>query len=177
MTTHTDAGFQIRNADKTDVHVISTLAHVIWPDTYAAILNEAQLKYMLDHFYSEDSLKKQMDDGQHFLLALSNAETVGFASYAHGNKTGEFRVHKLYVHPLLHWHGFGKKLLDRIIKDVKPKGATTLVLNVNRYNRAIHFYEKYGFRKTGEEDIAIGEGFFQNDFIMEMDISAQGAIE
>jgi ribosomal protein S18 acetylase RimI-like enzyme len=170
MTTHTDTGFQIRNADKTDVHVISTLAHAIWPDTYSSILNEAQLKYMLDYFYSEDSLKKQMDDGHHFLLALSNAETVGFASYSHSNKAGVYKIHKLYVHPMLHGHGFGKKLLDRIIKDVKPKGTTKLSLNVNRNNRAINFYENYGFRKAGEEDIAIGEGFFQNDFVMEMDI-------
>jgi len=170
MTTHTDTGFQIRNADQTDVHVISLLAHAIWPDTYGSILNDAQLNYMLNYFYSEDSLKKQMDDGQHFLLALSNAETVGFASYSHSNKTGLYKVHKLYVHPMLHGHGFGKKLLDRIIKDVKSKGGTTLSLNVNRNNRAISFYEKYGFRKVGEEDVAIGEGYFQNDYVMEMDI-------
>jgi len=170
MTTHTDTGFQIRNADQTDVHVISLLAHAIWPDTYGSILNDAQLNYMLNYFYSEDSLKKQMDDGQHFLLALSNAETVGFASYSHSNKTGLYKVHKLYVHPMLHGHGFGKKLLDRIIKDVKSKGGTRLSLNVNRNNRAISFYEKYGFRKVGEEDVAIGEGYFQNDYVMEMDI-------
>jgi diamine N-acetyltransferase len=170
MTTRTDTGFQIRNADQTDVHVISLLAHAIWPDTYGSILNDAQLNYMLNYFYSEESLKKQMDDGQHFLLALSNAETVGFASYSHSNKTGLYKVHKLYVHPMLHGHGFGKKLLDRIIKDVKPKGGTRLSLNVNRNNRAISFYEKYGFRKVGEEDVAIGEGYFQNDFVMEMDI-------
>ena len=170
MTTHTETGFQIRNADKTDVHVISLLAHAIWPDTYASILNDAQLNYMLNYFYSEESLKKQIDDGQHFLLALSNAETVGFASYSHSNKTGAYKIHKLYVHPMLHGHGFGKKLLERIIKDIKSKGATKLALNVNRHNRAIHFYEKYGFKKVGEEDVAIGEGFFQNDFVMEMDI-------
>lgn len=103
-------------------------------------------------------------------MHYQNAETVGFASYAHGNKTGMFKVHKLYVHPMLHGHGFGKKLLDRIIKDVKPKGATAITLNVNRNNRAVNFYEKYGFKKIGEEDVAIGEGFFQNDFIMELSI-------
>ena len=175
MITHTDTGFQIRNADETDVHVISTLAHAIWPDTYASILNDAQLKYMLDYFYSEESLKKQMEEGHHFLLALSNAETVGFASYSHGNKTGEYKVHKLYVHPMLHGHGFGKKLLDRIIKDIRPKGATALALNVNRNNRAINFYEKYGFKKVGEEDVAIGEGFFQNDYVMEKDLTEADA--
>lgn len=170
MSSHTDTGFQIRNADKTDVHVINMLAHAIWPDTYADILSESQLKYMLNFLYSEESLKKQMEDGQHFLLALSNAETVGFASYAHGDIAGTFKVHKLYVHPMLHGHGFGKKMLDRIIKDVKPKGALRLQLNVNKHNRAFHFYEKIGFTKVGEEDIAIGEGYFMNDFVMEKNI-------
>jgi ribosomal protein S18 acetylase RimI-like enzyme len=170
MSTLSETGLVIRNADKTDVHVISTLAHAIWPDTYGSILSEGQLIHMLDLFYSEESLKKQMDDNHHFLLALSNAETVGFASYSHSNKTGEYKVHKLYVHPMLHGHGFGKKILDRIIKDVKPQGATKLILNVNRKNRAVDFYERYGFKKAGEEDIAIGEGYFMNDYVMELDI-------
>lgn len=170
MTSNTETGFQIRMADKTDAHVISTLAHAIWPDTYRDIHTEAQLYYMLHLFYSEESLKKQMDEGQRFLLALSNAETVAFASYSHGRRAGYFKVHKLYVHPMLHGHGYGSKLIARIIRDVKPKGAQVLELNVNRYNRAVNFYEKMGFRKTGEEDIAVGEGHFMNDYVMEMPI-------
>ena len=170
-TSHTDTVFQIRNADRTDVHVISTLAHAIWPETYGSILGQDQLQYMLRMMYSEESLKKQMEEeDHHFLLALMNAETVGFASYSHAQKAGTYKVHKLYVHPMLHGHGFGKRLLDRIIKDIKPTGASKLQLNVNRNNRAINFYEKYGFKKIGEEDIAIGEGYFMNDFVMEMDI-------
>jgi ribosomal protein S18 acetylase RimI-like enzyme len=99
-----------------------------------------------------------------------NAETVGFASYSHADKTGTYKVHKLYVHPLLHGKGFGKKLLDKIIEEIKPTGATKLRLNVNRQNRAKGFYERYGFAVIGEEDIAIGEGYFMNDFIMEKSI-------
>lgn len=167
MSSHTDTGFQIRNADKTDVHVISTLAHAIWPDTYSQILSQPQLHYMLNLFYTEDSLRKQMDEGHYFLLALSNAETVGFASYSHAGQVGVFKIHKLYVHQMLHGHGFGQKLLERIIKDVVPKGATALQLNVNRHNRAVKFYEKQGFVKIGEEDIAIGEEFFMNDYVYE----------
>jgi diamine N-acetyltransferase len=170
MTTHTDTGFVIRKADTTDVHVIGTLAHAIWPETYGSIISKPQLQYMLDLFYSEESLKRQMEEGHEFLLALMNAETVGFASYSHSDKAATYKVHKLYVHPLLHGKGFGQKLLDRIIKDIKAKGATKLRLNVNRHNRAISFYEKYGFKKIGEEDLAIGEGYFMNDYVMEMDI-------
>ena len=167
MSVEIDHVLVIRRADETDINVISTLAHAIWPDTYGNILSEAQLKHMLDLFYSHQALEKQFDEGHVFLIALMNAETVGFASYSHANKTGVYKVHKLYVHPMLHGKGFGKKLLDTIIGEVKPTGATTLLLNVNRHNPARDFYEKYGFKVIGEEDIAIGEGYFMNDYVME----------
>lgn len=161
----------IRKADETDIPVISTLAHVIWPDTYRSILSEAQLKYMLDLFYSHESLQKQFTEKQVFLIALMNAETVGFAAYSHGSKVGVYKIHKLYVHPLLHGKGIGKQLLDRIVHDIQPLNAATIQLNVNRNNRAIDFYKRYGFEIAGQEDIAIGEGYFMNDYVMEKEIS------
>lgn len=157
----------IRKADKTDIPVISILAHAIWPETYGSILSEAQLKYMLDLFYAHESLEKQFDDNHVFLIALMNAETVGFASYSHGNKAGMYKVHKLYVHPMLHGKGIGKQLLDRIIEDIRPLGAKTIQLDVNRHNPAKSFYERYGFAVAGEKDTAIGEGYFMNDYVME----------
>jgi diamine N-acetyltransferase len=157
----------IRIADKTDIQSISILAHAVWPDTYSSILTEAQIKYMLELFYSHGSLAKQMDEGHIFLIALMNAETVGFASYSHGNYKGIYKVHKLYVHPMLHGKGFGKTMLDAIVEDITRKEAVAMQLNVNRHNRAKSFYERYGFKIVGEEDIAIGEGYFMNDYVME----------
>lgn len=170
MSITSDQVFQITKANETDIPVISMLAHAIWPETYISILNRSQIDHMLDLFYSHESLEKQFKENHIFLIAFMNAETVGFASYSHADKAGVYKVHKLYVHPMLHGHGFGKKMLDRIIKDVKPLGATVLRLNVNRQNKAKAFYEKYGFTVVGEEDIAIGEGYFMNDFVMEKSI-------
>lgn len=160
----------IRKADETDIGVISTLAHAIWPEAYGSILSEAQLKYMLDLFYAHESLKQQFDENHVFLIALMNAETVGFASYAHGDKAGIYKIHKLYVHPLLHGKGIGRKLLDEIASEVKPLGAKAIQLDVNRHNPAKDFYEKYGFAVIGEKDTAIGEGYFMNDYVMEKQI-------
>lgn len=158
---------EIRIADTTDIPVISRLAHAVWPDAYGSILSEAQLKHMLDLMYSHESLAGQMENGHVFLIVLVNAETVAFASYSHGPVAGAYKVHKLYVHPMLHGKGFGKKLLERIAGDTRGLGATRLQLNVNRHNPAIAFYEKLGFRIIGEEDIPIGEGYFMNDYVME----------
>ncbi len=157
----------IRIADKTDIPSINILAHAVWPDTYNSILSEAQIKYMLELFYSHKSLEKQFDEGQVFLMALMNAETVGFASYSHADYKGIYKVHKLYVHPMLHGKGFGKTMLDVIVQHIINMEAAAMQLNVNRYNRAVSFYERYGFKTIGEEDTAIGEGYFMNDYVME----------
>ena len=60
----------------------------------------------------------------------------------------------------------GKLLLHHVIDLVKAKGAKTLLLNVNRNNKAKEFYEHLGFKVISEEDIDIGEGYFINDYIM-----------
>lgn len=170
MSTSAETQTVIRKADKTDIDMIGRLAHAIWPDTYGNILSEAQIKYMLDLFYSHESLEKQFDEGHVFLIAMMNAETVGFASYSHANKAGVYKVHKLYVHPMLHGKGYGRILLDKIADDVKKLDGNKLQLNVNRHNRAKTFYERYGFTVVGNEDIAIGEGYFMNDYVMEKEI-------
>ena len=60
----------------------------------------------------------------------------------------------------------GKILLDFIITDIHPNGATNLELNVNRHNKALGFYQRSGFTILREEDIDIGNGYFMNDYVM-----------
>ena len=60
------------------------------------------------------------------------------------------------------------KFLNYVITEIKKTGATSLQLNVNRHNKALHFYEKQGFKIIREEDIDIGEGYFMNDYVMEL---------
>ena len=44
-------------------------------------------------------------------------------------------------------------------------------LNVNRHNRALHFYERMGMRKLREGDFPIGGGYWMNDYIMGLEIA------
>jgi ribosomal protein S18 acetylase RimI-like enzyme len=41
---------------------------------------------------------------------------------------------------------------------------------VNRENKAIGFYNKLGFTIIAEEDIPIGNGFFMNDYVMQISL-------
>lgn len=158
----------IRPADTSDVAMIEQLARRIWPATYSNILTPEQLNYMLDYFYDPASLEKQMTEmNHHFIICTLNEEPVGFASWSLIDKTGIYKLHKLYVDTAIQGKGIGKKLVDYIEEKLLANKAAALRLNVNRHNKARQFYEKIGFSIIGEEDVDIGHGIYQMDYIME----------
>lgn len=157
---------QIRTALKEDITDIERLARETWPVTYANILKPEQLNYMLDYFYNPAALEKQMTQGHSFIICTLDNKPVGFASWSQ-IETGVYKLHKLYVDTNTQGKGIGRKLIDHIIDKLQAEKAVALQLNVNRYNKARDFYEKLNFVIIGEEDVDIGNGIFQNDFIME----------
>jgi GNAT superfamily N-acetyltransferase len=160
----------IKSAAFSDLPVIHNLAHRIWPRAYCDILSREQLEYMLEEIYSLASLQNQFVVLRHnFILVFDNEMPVGFASFSPKEENGTiYRLHKIYVLPQQQGTGTGKLLLTHIINLIRPLGATSLELNVNRYNKARVFYEKQGFIISGSEDIDIGQGFFMNDYVMKL---------
>lgn len=158
----------IQYAGEEAIEDIRNIVNEAWPLAYGNILEPAQLKYMLHLIYDPTALKRQMRVLEHqFLLARNGNASIGFASYApHPDSHSIFHLHKIYVLSGYQGKHIGKLLLDHVILEVKNKGASALHLNVNRYNKARHFYEKQGFQILSEEDIDIGEGYFMNDYVM-----------
>ena len=160
---------EIKPAGINDLSTISKLAHAIWPSAYSSILGEAQLEYMLNLIYSISSLEHQYNSLKHkFLLVLDNEVPVGFASFSSHEDSTVYHLNKIYVLPGQQGKNTGKKILTFILDEIKKIGATSLQLNVNRHNKALHFYEKQGFKIIREEDIDIGSGYFMNDYVMEL---------
>ncbi len=157
----------IRTGISADIPFIQGVAVGTWPATYGKILKEDQLDYMLGLFYSESALQEQMNNGHTFLIAEAGDNAIGFASF-NLIDTAVYKLQKLYLLPVAQGTGAGKLLLNEVIERIKAKGCKKLHLNVNRYNNAKGFYEKMGFAVISEEDIAIGNGYFMNDFVMEL---------
>jgi GNAT superfamily N-acetyltransferase len=166
-----DETLSIRPGDLEDINSIGFLAQQIWPVTYGHIVPPVQMQYMLNLFYSPGSLRKQMAEENHqFLIVEQDEEAIGFASWGASQSPEVFKLHKLYVLPGQQGKGLGRTMLQYIFEAIRPEGAKTLQLNVNRYNKACQFYEKMGFVVVKEEDIPIGEGYFMNDYVMEIPV-------
>lgn len=156
-------------ATANDFNTIEKIARQTWPEAYGTFLSAAQLNYMLDAFYSEETLLKNLTEkNHHFLLYKEDGETLGFASYEHYYKDERVtRIHKLYLLPDTQGKGIGKQLIDEVVKLARENQMERLTLNVNRYNKAQYFYLKYGFEIVKEEDIEIGNGYLMEDYVMQ----------
>jgi ribosomal protein S18 acetylase RimI-like enzyme len=161
----------IKKATEADIPLIRDLTMQVWPHTYTPILGPEQVAYMIGLFYSPEALAKQMQDYHHrFIICYNDNKAAGFASYS-GYEPGIFKLHKLYVLPELQGMGIGRFMINNIAGELTGEGVRSLRLNVNRYNTsAIGFYEKTGFKHHMEEDIDIGNGYFMNDHVLELEL-------
>lgn len=159
----------IHEAAAIEIPVIRSLIHQVWKPTYREILSEEQMDYMLEQMYAEPVLRGQMEAGHVFLILTGDQSPLGFAGieFDHGEK-GTCKLHKIYLLPETQGKGMGKMLLHAVKEEARSHHQERLLLNVNRYNKARYFYEHLGFRVIAEEDIDIGQGYFMNDYLMEL---------
>jgi ribosomal protein S18 acetylase RimI-like enzyme len=151
---------------------IRAIANEVWPVAYGTILSEAQLEYMMEMMYSVSSLQNQANEKKHrFILAKEEETVLGFAAFEFNyGKKPKTKIHKIYILTAAQGKGIGKELIDFIASEAKQRHQKALILNVNKNNKAIRFYERIGFSISFEEVINIGNGYVMDDYVMEKSI-------
>lgn len=162
----------IQNNTDENFNDIRVIAAEVWPIAYGAILSQAQLDYMMEMMYSVSSLQLQSNAKKHrFILAKEDETVLGFASYEFNyGKKPKTKIHKIYIFSNHQGKGIGKKLINFIVNESKLRHQKGLILNVNKKNIAIRFYERIGFEISDEEVIDIGNGYVMDDYVMEKSI-------
>ena len=157
----------IRAADVNDIATIREIANITWPVAYGSYISKAQLDYMLDMMYSDNSLLEQMNKGHQFYIAEQHNNPIGFASVSKEEEKS-CKLNKLYVLPTAQKTGAGKALLQKSIDYAISHAANCLYLQVNKQNNAQHFYNKHGFTVREASILEIGGGYIMDDYIMEL---------
>ena len=158
----------VRTATVADIPLIRKLTFVIWPQTYCSIISKEQINYMLEMMYNPTTLQKQMEeDVCTFIIVYDDKEPVAFASY---NETEQqvWKLNKIYILQSQQGKGTGKFIINFIVAEIKANHAKALQLQVNRQNKAKDFYERLGFKIIQTADFDIGNGYFMNDYVMEL---------
>ena len=157
----------VKKADVEDIPLIRELTFAIWPQTYSSLISKEQVDYMLQMMYSPASLQQQMKDGSTFIIVYEDTLPVGFAAYKPIDPL-TWKLDKIYILSSQQCKGTGKFIINFIVDEIKNKHAKALQLQVNRENKAKDFYEKLGFKIIQTANFDIGNGYFMNDYVMEL---------
>ena len=127
---------------------------------------------MLNWMYSIQTLQENLRNG-HFYFAISmNEQDVGFLDLEPNNPIeGNMKIQKIYVLPEFQGMGLGYELMKQAFNFAKENQMNSMTLQVNRNNKAVEFYKKFGFEIIDEQDFDIGNGYYMNDFIMRFKIN------
>ena len=165
--------YTIEQANLEDRDTIREIASRTWEPTYRNILSKAQIDYMFEMMYSLENLRKQMVELHHqFFIIRADGRPVAYLSIEpkSGNR---FNFQKIYSLPEMHGKGVGRFIIEQgvsYLKSIHP-GPFTVKLNVNRHNPAVGFYKHMGFHEAATRDFPIGNGYYMNDYIMQMEVS------
>ena len=171
-------GYEIIKAAEGDLQSVHDMAEVVFRHTYRDILSPEQMEYMMDWMYSLPNLRRQLEDGHEYFIALRDGQPCGYVSVQpEGHADGQrvvYHLQKIYVMPSEQGRGLGRIMFERALKHINDKenGAPVHVeLNVNRNNPAVGFYEHLGMKQLRQGDFPIGNGYYMNDYIMGLDLN------
>lgn len=160
----------VRKALVEHIPLIRELTFKVWPQTYAQLLSQQQIDYMLHLMYSETVLQNQIaEEGVTFIIIYDDEFAVAFASY-NETKPQIWKLNKIYILQSQQGKGTGKFIIDFIISEIKQQSAKALQLQVNRQNAAKHFYKKLGFEIIETADFEICNGYLMEDYVMQLSL-------
>jgi ribosomal protein S18 acetylase RimI-like enzyme len=167
----------VREATTEDAALIADLSRQTFYDTFAADNNPADMqKFMNEQFTMESLIDEVGAPGNIFLLAYADEEVAGYARLREKsepllNYIPSLEIARIYAITNMIGKGIGKKLMEASIDRARIMQKEIIWLGVWEKNqRAIEFYERFGFEKFAEHDFVLGDDV-QKDWLMKKQLS------
>ena len=154
---------------------ISVLAGVIWREHYTSIIGAAQVEYMLDKFQTGEQIYEDIINNNFvYFTAENTAETdehksmVGYAACV--PKEDCLFLSKLYVHKDYRRKGISRCFVNEMIALCKSEYQFNRIrLMISKINHdSYNAYLRMGFKNIDSVKVDIGNGFFMDDYVMEL---------
>ncbi len=171
----------IREATPDDAAMIADLSRQTFYDTFAPDNRKEDMdKFMNEQFTREALMEEVGAPGNIFLVAFSDGEIAGYARLREKteklfNYAPTLEIARIYAATHFIGKGVGKKLMEASIAYARMLQKEIVWLGVWEKNqRAIEFYERFGFEKFAEHDFQLGDDL-QKDWLMKKHLADGGA--
>lgn len=162
---------KILRAAKEHATILSHISVKTFYETYGNYNTADDMKNYTEKHFGVQQISEEICSGEkQYFMAYFNSLFAGYAVLKNWEKEREQKsiaeVARIYVLNEFKGKNIGSKLIAQCISTAKQDGYKTIQLGVWQENKqAIHFYEKMGFRITGEQTFLLGEDL-QQDWIM-----------
>ena len=165
----------IRYGTVADAQLLSELGAKTFSDTFAKDNTPENLAAYLKSSFSPEIQRKELAEPEViFLITEYEGIPIGYAQLILDSKdeviTGlhPLEIRRIYASQAHLGKGVGKELMQATMHEAQRRGCDCIWLGVWEKNqRAIDFYEKWGFRKVSTHIFSVGDDP-QTDFIMEL---------
>jgi ribosomal protein S18 acetylase RimI-like enzyme len=163
----------IRLATSKDAEIIADLSRQTFYETFALQNTTSDMeKFMNEQFTREKLIEEVNEPWLIFFLALNDNEPVGYLKLRDGAVPSDLvgqsciEIARIYSIERMIGKGVGKKLMQASHEMAKERKKQVLWLAVWKENqRAIDFYNRWGFEIFGEQDFVLGDDV-QRDWLM-----------
>jgi diamine N-acetyltransferase len=165
--------FTIRKVNADDAVLLAELSARTFKSAYRAQLTDRELSDYTASTFSLDRIQTELNDPAcKFLLAYEGDTAIGYAMLRKDDPpdsvTGPKPVElaRIYLTENVIGKGYGTTLMETCLKTAQKDGHEIIWLGVWEKNeRAIRFYEKWGFTTVGSIEFKFGDEI-QTDLVM-----------
>lgn len=163
----------IRKAIPEDAALIAKLSRQTFYETFADSNTTSDMdKFMNEQFNNEVLMQEVETPGSIFYVAYEDDQPVGYVRLRNGDNHPEFKgassieIARIYAIKKSIGKGVGRELMLKCIDIAQEMNRDIIWLGVWEKNeRAIAFYQKWGFEKFAEHEFVLGNDV-QTDWLM-----------
>jgi ribosomal protein S18 acetylase RimI-like enzyme len=163
----------VRPATTEDAELIADLSRATFYETFASQNTPADMDKFMQTQFAKDKLMEELNEPENlFFLAYNEDQVAGYLKLGDGKnpqqlqKVSAIEIVRLYSITSMIGKGIGRALMQTSIDIAIERNKHIIWLGVwERNQRAIDFYQKWGFEKFAEHDFILGNDI-QTDWLM-----------
>lgn len=147
----------VRGARLGDLEGIQRIAQESWYRAYSEVLPQDAIERTYESWYADDRLMESIEgEGAAFLVAVDDADVVGYGSAGFPAKYPHPEIQRVYVDPTRWNEGVETALVRELVESVSDGHDQVLatVLEANEIGR--DFYASYGFEPVEDRETTLG---------------------
>ncbi|MDB2571587.1 GNAT family N-acetyltransferase [Polaribacter sp.] len=162
---------EIRRANSADATSIALLGRVTYTQSHGRYIeNKKELFEFYNDAYSVSKIRDELKEAKNlYWIVFSDELPIGFAKLSLKNtppnsqELNSCKLEKIYILDDFTGYKIGTKLQKILLKTAKQLHFKNIWLAVYYKNtKGINFYQKHGFKKTGDIDFVVGESVYRN---------------